>query len=184
MVLITLQWYQLTAWLLQRCAPLMPGGRVQGNLWWCFYVEETLLHWSILEFTPVFQGDRQGLLITFFLISTASVQQYSPSSLALFKKCRFYKLFSIYMVPLCSLKFLLLEGDICLVKKYKPGPVFHFCNLRLYSEHPAFGVLNAKGDCPNPHCGTCWWESSVTIIILWDATLKNFSNSIKEEDRK
>ena len=50
------------------------------------------------------------------------------------------------MLSLCSLKFLLLEGGICLVKKYKAGPSLHFCNLRLYSEHLAFSVLYDKGD--------------------------------------
>lgn len=68
-----------------------------------------------------------------------------------------HKLFSIYNMSLHILKFLLLEGGICVVQKYKAVPILHFCNLSLYIEHAAFGVLNAKGDSVQiQHCGTCW----------------------------
>lgn len=44
-----------------------------------------------------------------------------------------------------------------MVQKYKAVPILHFCNLSLYIEHAAFGVLNAKGGSVQiQHHGTCW----------------------------
>lgn len=49
------------------------------------------------------------------------------------------------------LKFLLLEGGICVVQKHEAVPVLRFCNLSLYIEHSALGVLKAKGNSVQIH---------------------------------
>lgn len=55
------------------------------------------------------------------------------------------------MLSLCSFELLLFKGGTRLVKKYKAGLILLSCNLRLYSEHCAFGVVNAKGDTVQIH---------------------------------
>ena len=109
----------------------MPEGRAQVDLWWCFHVEDTpgpSCHPTHpKEFTQeLFRVTGKA----FWSFSSSSAHPVCSStlisSLTMFKRCCLCKLFSLYMLYLCSLKFLLLKEGICLVKKYKAEPVLHF----------------------------------------------------------
>lgn len=119
MIVFVLHWLAPAVFPPTSC--LESGGSIQGDLWRCFCVEETLLHGPILPtrapklFTTwVFQSDGQSLW-SFPSLLTHPVCNYTlhlPSFLTISLKCCMYvDVSSICMLPLCSVTCLFLEGE-------------------------------------------------------------------------
>lgn len=153
-----------------------PGVREQGDLWWCLHVEETLLHGSVLPTHKPKQGFPEWQAFRSFNSSPAdSVCNYTLLHFSWFFKNVAYIIFSwspccFCMLPLCSLQFLLLEGDICLARQSKAGHVLYFCNLSQYSEHPALSkstlryLLVSK---EHSHYSSLVQDSSEILLSQW-----------------